>query len=356
METLISKRDLEGIISQIVQDSQVFAPVIQDGIKTYRMIAHHEQINWGDGNCHRSPKEFFFPMTEPIFGFTQARDGVKIEPIENHSKKRVLIGVRPCDAFALYILDRVFSWDYEDELYLTLRKNTVIIGLACVKPEPFCFCTATHISPFEERGSDILLTDLGNDTFHAKVITQRGEQFLKPFTKYCKDVPADVALKRETMIKEVVSHMPPPLPLAEIKSWMDLHFDHPLWEELAAGCLGCGTCAYLCPTCHCFDLTDETTGYAGQRMRNWDSCAFDHFTKMAAHQPRIFQWQRFRQRVMHKFKYYIDKFSHLACVGCGRCRALCPAGKDIVQVLGEIRKQMDISQSEPMVIKKGRKQ
>lgn len=347
MDKLIRKKDLDKIISQLLQNCQVFAPVNQEGIKIFNQIGVPDQILWGNGNCHRSPKEIFFPMTDPIFLFKKTRRGVKIETIKNHNKKRVLIGVRPCDAYAIHILDSVFTWDYKDELFLALRENTVIISLACQKPEPFCFCTAVGLSPYEEKGSDILLTDLGKGIFHARVITEKGKIFAERFKEYFREINPDQELKRETLESEIIKKMPAPLPLKEIKSWLDNNFDHPIWEELAQGCIGCGTCAYLCPTCHCFDLTDENRGYSGQRRRNWDSCAFDHFTKMAAHQPRSFQWQRFRQRVMHKFKYYPDKFSHLACVGCGRCRALCPAGKDILQVMDRLTEQMKLSQSEP---------
>ena len=354
MDTLISKKDLDRIIDSIVETCQVFAPVNQEGIKLFQEIQSKDQIIWGDGNCHRSAKEIFFPMTEPIFFYKKTRLGVKIEPIQNHNKKRVLIGIRPCDAFALHVMDQVFTWDYKDELYLALRKNTVVMGLSCVKPEPFCFCTATNLSPFEERGSDILLTDLGDGMFHARIVTEKGTAFTERFKKYFKEITPEQELKKETLADTVISKMPAPFPIADIKSWLDQNFDHLIWEELGSGCIGCGTCTYLCPTCHCFDLTDENRGYSGQRRRNWDSCAFDHFTKMPSHQPRTLQWQRFRQRVMHKFKYYMDKFSHLACVGCGRCRALCPAGKDIYQVIRTIQKETNCQNQNLKGAKKGK--
>jgi Fe-S oxidoreductase len=55
---------------------------------------------------------------------------------------------------------------------------------------------------------------------------------------------------------------------------------------------------------------------------------------------------------MHKFKYFIDKFSNPACVGCGRCRALCPAGKDILQVIRSIENQMNMAQPGPNITHK----
>ena len=33
-------------------------------------------------------------------------------------------------------------------------------------------------------------------------------------------------------------------------------FDAPGWAALGERCLGCGICAYVCPSCSCFDVTD----------------------------------------------------------------------------------------------------
>ena len=53
----------------------------------------------------------------------------------------------------------------------------------------------------------------------------------------------------------------------------------------------------------------------------------------SGHNPRPRQWNRFRQRVYHKFLYYPEKFGRLLCTGCGRCIDACPAGMDLIEVL-----------------------
>jgi ferredoxin len=45
------------------------------------------------------------------------------------------------------------------------------------------------------------------------------------------------------------------------------------------------------------------------------------------------QWNRFRQRVYHKFVYYPDKFGRILCTGCGRCIEACPARMDLIEIL-----------------------
>jgi sulfhydrogenase subunit beta (sulfur reductase) len=111
-------------------------------------------------------------------------------------------------------------------------------------------------------------------------------------------------------------------------------FDAPIWEAFAATCLGCGACAYACPTCHCFDITDEARKGNGQRVRSWDSCAFSLFTLHGSgHNPRETQGARLRQRILHKFLYCPENFDEVFCVGCGRCVTACPSGVDLRSIL-----------------------
>jgi len=134
---------------------------------------------------------------------------------------------------------------------------------------------------------------------------------------------------------EIVSH----IPAREIKPILDVNFEHPFWNTIHQKCLACGTCTYLFPTCHCFDISDEQKGDDGIRLRNWDSCMFPLFTlETSGHNPRPTQKERWRQRAMHKFKYYVDNFNAIACVGCGRCVMYCPVNIDIRKIVTDISK------------------
>jgi ferredoxin len=73
------------------------------------------------------------------------------------------------------------------------------------------------------------------------------------------------------------------------------------------------------------------------RRKTWDACGFGKFTNHASgHNPRDVQAKRYRNRIMHKFKYYDDKFGKTLCTGCGRCIRACPVGIDIAAVIEEI--------------------
>lgn len=115
-------------------------------------------------------------------------------------------------------------------------------------------------------------------------------------------------------------------------------YDAPFWESEAFSCINCGTCTYVCPTCWCFDIQDETQGKSGIRMRNWDSCMFPLFTIHASgHNPREHKYGRVRQRFMHKLKYYVDKYDNgIQCVGCGRCIRSCPVNIDIRKICNKM--------------------
>ena len=99
----------------------------------------------------------------------------------------------------------------------------------------------------------------------------------------------------------------------------------------ARSCLACGTCAFACPTCHCFDIQDEMAGgegvgrRTGTPARSRCSRCTPPATTRAPDQAG-----RWRQRLSHKFRYYPEKFGQVLCTGCGRCIRLCPAGMDLL--------------------------
>jgi len=336
---IIKKNELAGIGAKIASDKLVYAPVKDEDNVLFEVVHKGDKILTTFGNTKNAPKNFFFPRSETLMQYTRTEKGMEFAGVGKAVPEAVLFGVRPCDARSFALLDMLFDQEqYKDPYYIARRQLTTIIALACVHP-PYaaCFCTSVGGSPFSTEAVDVLLTDLG-DTYLAEFLTDKGRNLLT----YFGDTKADEAdaKQKETIAAQAASAIKSQIPAKEIKPWLDANFEHPFWNTIHQKCLACGTCTYLCPTCHCFDITDEVKGADGKRIRNWDSCMYWLFTKeTSGHNPRSSQKERWRQRLMHKFRYYVDNFGAISCVGCGRCVLYCPVNIDIRKIVEDISKQ-----------------
>jgi len=344
-ERILSRANRDRLLDRLREEGlRVFGPRLTDGLVLFLEIQSASELAPDYRNSTRSIKDFFLPPQEPLLRYGVRKEGVEVQPPAGEEAGTVLFGVRPCDAAYLPIIDRVFSGEEKDQLYLSRREKTLIIGLSCETPEDTCFCTSLGYSPGGSQGCDLLLTPLGEDRFFVEFISERGEQVAVRFPELWQDASASDRERRRGVEAEAKASIQRRVDMKGIKEWLDGHFDDPLWEEISRRCLGCAACYYLCPTCHCFDIVDEGDMWGGTRRRIWDSCSFGHFTQMPAHQPRETQARRYRQRIMHKFKYYVDRFGIFACVGCGRCLKACPVGIDLTEILGIIRDRLSAAE------------
>ena len=338
----ITEEELCTFVADLVAaGTRVTAPVrAAEGKVDYRAITRFEEAAIGAELPRRSLKEFFLPPTEPLFSWRQGKGDVTVKPVSVSFPPHVVLGARPCDAAAVEILDRVMGWDYRDELWFGRREATTIVSVACPGIDGSCFCTATGRGPDSTRGSDLMMTPVDGGYF-VEAVTPKGEAFVRTHAARFADVAdpgTTVAAEafRARARSRVAENLT--LSLPALRSWLGSSFDQELWRTIALRCHGCGACASVCPTCHCFDIVDEPDGVrAGTRRRNWDTCQTARFTVHASgHNPRTDQNARFRQRVMHKFSIYPDRFGEVLCTGCGRCARACPGGMDLPEVLKTI--------------------
>jgi sulfhydrogenase subunit beta (sulfur reductase) len=349
-DKILKKNDLEPILNDLIANYRVYAPVKEPEMVIFKEIEKAEDAYLDYTNSKRSPKYVFLPQFEEMFEFRKGEEGIEVDTPDDIYQKTVLFGVRPCDAMAASMLDSVFDWGEEDDIYyLARRENTTVVGLACLNPSSLCFCTSMGGGPFATRGLDILLVDLGN-RYLVRSITEKGEALISqwkdggslpstPPILFEGLIEADEADREaaERLEKEAIAKIKSEVKLEGVKEKLDGMFEDPYWDTLHLRCIGCGVCTYLCPTCHCFDITDEMRGRRGVRVRTWDSCMFPLFTlHTSGHNPRNSGKERMRQRVMHKFNYFVEKFGDTACVGCGRCVRYCPVNIDIRAIINEI--------------------
>jgi len=324
---IISSNNLKTFIESLTKDNKTVVGPVKDGdVSEYRIISSFGEVNLELPFPTKSSKEYFFSDNEAILYFATGENNkleIKDAP---EPKELVLFGIRPCEAASYPIMDKVFSWDYNDDFYLTRREKNTIISVACEKCDEFCFCTSVGLGPQTTEGSDILLqkTDKGN--YLAQAITPKGEKLVSQYKSLFTESSNEKAIEYKGPDKK--------FDISLIKATLDKNFNSPIWDKITLPCIGCGTCTYLCPTCHCFDIIDEGTQQSGCRYKNWDTCQFAMFTVHASgHNPRETQSKRFRQRMEHKFNYYPEKFGKTLCVGCGRCIRHCPADMSLLEVL-----------------------
>jgi ferredoxin len=341
MEKILTKQTFPQWIEKL-KSHTIYAPVKDEGHWSYKILEDAASINLEYPNAVESPKKIIFPQREILFDFgSQENTGVAVNENLPAEQPTVIFGVRPCDAKALTLTDKVFSGDFEDPYYWKRRNAAVLVGLSCnTPPSPNCFCLSVNGSPFSKEGLDVLLTDLG-DAYFVEVLTEKGEQLVGAagnlFSDTTDKAKSEVKKLRTEAEKKITRQVKDP---DRIPAKLKEIFDEPFWEDEALGCIRCGICTYLCPTCHCFDINDEVASDSplkGKRVRTWDNCQFPDFTMHSSgHNPRPDKASRLRQRISHKYNYFVERYNEYQCTGCGRCIGKCPVGIDIIEVLNKV--------------------
>jgi sulfhydrogenase subunit beta (sulfur reductase) len=292
--------------------------------------------------ANASPKDVIFRQNETLFSFEYKKDEADLKKTAIDLKvsidvpETIIFGGRPCDAKGFVIIDRVYlDTDTPDPYYKARREKTTIMTLSCPEPSTGCFCVAVGGGPADTEGSDVLMTPIDQGyVLHA--VSEKGKTILSE-PLLLDGVPyEEAATKKQDAVTAAVK-----VPFTQggpRKPSMALFNEDSFWQGVTDRCLSCGACTFLCPTCYCFNITDERGMSKGERIRSWDACMFSHFTLEASgHNPRPVKGNRFRNRVGHKFLYYPEKYDGvIACCGCGRCIRHCPVSIDISAVVAAL--------------------
>ena len=119
---ILSKENLPKFISELISKYKVFAPVEDNNVTLFKEIKNSKEINLKYTNSKMPPKNLLFYQTETLFKFTPGTKG-KIQSPEIDNGKKVIFGIRPCDAKSYAIIDPVFKEDFEDPFYSSKREN-----------------------------------------------------------------------------------------------------------------------------------------------------------------------------------------------------------------------------------------
>lgn len=294
----------------LLRGRMVFAPVTAaDGVCRLQPVEQFEGFD-----CAALPrlplKKLLLPSRDRLW--TLSAEGY-LPPVP--APRLAVLGVAPCDLYALAYLDQAFA---KDALYHQRREKILLVGATC-KPNPSCHCPAWSAPP----PFDLFLAEgrlwVGSPQWESWLLS----------------LDVDLEEGRDEIFPERFWKGQRPGLSADLAQRFAASAASSLWVRAAERCLSCGACSAVCPACSCYQVVDEVTP-SGQiaRQRQWDNCFFrDHALVAGGHNFRPDRASRLRFRFEHKYLGFGELRGISSCVGCGRCAQACPVGIDLAKVL-----------------------
>lgn len=322
---LIKKDKLNILIDNIINAGKILiAPKRKVKRLYFSQVQSFNDIELEYIQTSLSAKSVLFPRYEELFSYIINEKNIVLQDVEPLKKEVIVFGLKPCDAASVDYLKAFFLNENPDRHFKSNYERTTFISFTCKETDDYCFCTSVGGSPYNTKGSDLMLTQIDENTYYVEILTEKGLAIYNFGPELFEDT-------QEINKISYSVDVPIKFDLEKLSDNINNSFDNTLWLKKSLACLSCGTCAYVCPTCTCFDIQDEGNIYGGSRIRTWDTCALSVFTlHSSGHNPRSVQSQRWRQRILHKFKYSKDNLNYISCMGCGRCIRLCPGALNLI--------------------------
>jgi sulfhydrogenase subunit beta (sulfur reductase) len=334
------KAGLNKFYEAIIGRHETYAPVENFGKYDFKHVTALDGCNPDSPIATTmSVKPLYFPKSAKIMKYTTTSAGTDVKDTDGDplAVKRVILGVKHCDARGLQVLDLVYKWDFIDTDYQKRRENTVLISTRCDNAGPHCFCTSLDYDVENLDAFDVLVVNGPDGNIYLEARTEKGETFLKENVSVLNPAKEQAAEEMTKQYKVFADSFRLKMNYGEINEKLQKQFDSPVFDEISSNCVSCNTCAFVCPTCHCFKISDEKIKDDGLRYKSYDSCNNVYFTLMAGgHNPRPAKYRRWRQRSLHKFVYYKERFGVNLCVGCGKCTVSCPVNISIFDVVNRV--------------------
>lgn len=314
---------LPFFLEALVPFGEVHGPIMtDDGVPAFGRIDSAADLLLDYQRTLIPPKKFLLPPRETCLTYS-ADEGYRL-PLPSE-QKIILFGLHPCDLAGIAYLDKVFAATDPDPLYLKRRHNLILAGLSC-DPDENCFCGDAGISEPPLFDFYMRRTEEG---FHVTAGSLQGEKIISRLATLFSEREVAPASRQACSIERNIF---------AASACNETFQDSPLWDDFAARCLSCGACSVCCPTCYCFDIREYSglDGETAQRLREWDNCLFtDHGMVAGGFNFRKSRRERFMYRYQHKYLGFGPVRGIVACVGCGRCREVCPVKIDMLELFRE---------------------
>ncbi len=329
---VIDASEMPALIDAFMQSYEVVAPIKRGDSYVFDVLDDPHEVALDYPTTSSSPKKYLLPPKETLMRFNTAEN--MVEDFAETVVPRVIFGVHACDINAINRIDLMFrDGDYPDPYYCARRAATMIVGISCT-PTDSCFCNLWGADEVQ-FGYDLFLQRIG-DRYLVSISSVEAANILEAACNPREATDTDrIDFRHATRARQKAFN--PDIPkIQDVAMLMDAFHSDPFWDELGGKCLSCTACSAVCPTCFCFDITDELepNGKEGNRVRTWDACTNPDFAKVTGdYNFRPTGRERVRHRMYHKLNGFFVTHDRMLCVGCGRCVSACKAGINPIEVL-----------------------
>ncbi|MCS7186919.1 MAG: 4Fe-4S dicluster domain-containing protein, partial [Armatimonadota bacterium] len=264
----ISEENLQSILAELAGEGRLVAPVKLGDEVVFRKVSSAEQICPDSEyvNSFIPPKELLLPARQKLLRY-QIEDGVKeIEPEVEEIPEQVIFGIRSCDVAGVEYLTKFLSGemfgrpDLADGLFMKRKEKLTILSVVCQQPADTCMCVCCEGGPALESGFDWQLTKLDKGWL-VEVGSEKGRELVERFRQWLPLAHEEAIAEKEERVKQVVANFYKFSPhrvqtMAASRMLSKGRLEHDFWQRIGERCIECGGCAFVCPTCYCFNVAD----------------------------------------------------------------------------------------------------